>query len=469
MPGMPESSFSGTAGPAPPSFHQPKPVVRWLGVALAAAGAVLSYQLLLYSAAPQRNNPLVELLCGGKGGLTAEGDCGSVLTSPQAYVRLGREVGALKLPVSALGLAYFLMVGLWYLFVGPPSRSRRLWHLPLLLLVLAGAWQSVGYILIMHQELHRWCGGCLAVHALNGGLLALTAGAWPWRTPRTPEAPHPTPRLALSTATAGVLGGALTLLVVYLAILGGVVRTQQVEYERVLRDPEFIAWDVRRQPVVDELLLSDDLLYEGDPAAPHTVVVFSDLQCGPCAELHRVLTNVLAQHAGRVRVAYRHYPEDPDCNSDPRFRIGGHFYACRAARAVEAAGLVGGPAAAARLRALIYERQRALPVEPPSRQTADQRALVVRWAGEVGLDRAAFEAALESDAVAARIAADVLLARRLQITGTPMVYLDGRRVRGWREPAVWNALLASREPIGDEPAPAGTGARPAAGVDRVSE
>ena len=82
MPGVPESHRSATAEPAPASFRQPKPVVRWLGVGLAVAGGVLSYQLLLYSAAPQRSNPLVELLCGGKSGLTAEGDCGSVLMSP---------------------------------------------------------------------------------------------------------------------------------------------------------------------------------------------------------------------------------------------------------------------------------------------------------------------------------------------------------------------------------------------------
>ncbi len=445
MPAPPDSAslLPTIAERARPRFHQPKPALRWLGVVLAAAGAVVSWQLLLFSAAPQRNHPLVELLCGGRSALAAEGDCGSVLTAPQAYVRLGREAGALRLPVSALGLAYFLVVGLWYVFIGPPTHSRRFWHLPLLLLVLAGAWQSAGYVLIMHQELRRWCGGCLVVHALNGGLLLLTVAAWPWRGPRTPEAPHPTTRLALSTATAGVLGGLLTLLAVYLMIVGGVVRAQQAEYERVLRDPAYIAWDVQRQPVVDAPLLSDDLLYEGDPAAAHTVVVFSDFQCSHCAKLHAVLSDLLTQQAGRVRVAYRHYPEDPECNPDPRFRIGGHFYACRAARAVEAAGLVGGPDAAARLRALIYARQRELPVDPPGRQTPEQRALVVRWAVELGLDRAAFEAALDSDAVAARIAADVLLAQRLQITGTPTVYLNGRRVRGWSEPAVWNALLES--------------------------
>ena len=46
----------------------------------------------------------------------------------------------------------------------------------------------------------------------------------------------------------------------------------------------------------------------GSPAAPVTIIEFSDFQCPYCAEAARVLQSVRTKHGDRVTLIYRHYP-----------------------------------------------------------------------------------------------------------------------------------------------------------------
>ncbi len=430
---------SAPAAPVSLRLRQPKPWLRWLGAVLALAGWFVSWELVRASTSLAAA-PLVQALCGGA---EAGDDCTAVLTSPQAYVRVSPQPEAPRVPVAAFGMMYFAAVALWYLFVGPPTRSGRAWHFPLLVLVLYAAWQSADYIRIMAVVLHRWCGGCLAAHALNAGLLIVTLLAWPWRSSSAPAPRHPAARLALATATAGLIAVVAHLGWLYFAIASQVAQRRQAEYAAVLDDPEFLLWDFRRQPVV-EIPVATDEPFAGNPDAPHTIVVFGDFQCEACRRSHEVLTQVAARYGDRVRVAFRHHPQDPACNPDPRYRGAAHPSACRAAQAAEAAGLVGGRDAYLAMRKLMWERQAQLPRVPFAQQTDAQRRLFEEWAGELGLERAAFSAALESPAVAERIRADLELARALKLQAMPALFLDGKRLRGWSRLETWDALLGPR-------------------------
>lgn len=430
-------------------FVQPKSWVRWAAVVLAVLGWYASLQMLRVSAGAELTNVFMQAVCGAAG----EGEvdsCTSVLTSPQAYIRLSRDPGAPRMPVSALGMAYFAVVGLWYLFVGPPTRAGRFWHLLIAALVCYGAWSSLDYIRIMAFELHRWCGGCLVTHAVNGGLLALTLLAWPWRRSAEPLVPHPSARLALATCTVGGLALVAHLAAVLVFITGSILHERTDQYAKVLNDPAFIVWDFQRQPEVS-LPLFEDEVFAGSPAAPNTVVLFSDFQCAYCRQAHEKVDELLAKYPGRLRAVFRHYPQDPQCNPNPKFRAGGHVSGCRAARAAEAARLVGGPAAGARMRKLLYARRDRLPTRPFSQQTEQERALFEDWAVELGLDRAAFAAALESPEAATRIQASIELADQLGISAMPVVYLNGKRLRNWSKLETWDALLADLESPATQP------------------
>lgn len=430
------------AASAVPLFRQPKPALRWAGVVLACIAWYASFQTLRMSVSDASSGPLDSLLCGG--GHDGPNGCQSVLRSPYARMPLSKDPNAPQLPVAVLGMAYFGAVLLWYLFVGPPTRSGRWWHLALLLVVLAGIWESGRFIVIMAFELHRWCGWCLVAHIANAGILIVTLLSWPWSRPTVTVPPHPLRRLALAAATAMLLLAVTHVALAYVMVAGKILHERTADYRKLLDDPAFIAWDHERQPVADLPLASDEV-FRGDAGAPHTIVVFSDFQCTACRKLHETLNQVLVDHPHQIRIAYRHFPQDPECN--PAFTAGGHAAACAAARAAEAARAIGGPGAYLALRDTIYEHQDELPAQLSANNATQLQDLFTDWAIQIGLDATAFRAAYTAAEVRQHVANDIELGRKLDLSAMPVVYLDGKRVRGWSAPAVWNALL------GDAPQP----------------
>lgn len=434
--------MDATQSPPPmtPPFRQPKPLIRWLAVILAAGGWYVSWQLLRVSRGAGADNAFLQAVCGGTDAAGGVNGCGSVLNSPQAYVQITRDSNAPRIPVAALGMGYFAVVGLWYLLIGPPARRGRAWHLLILTVVLIGAWQSLDFIALMKFTLRQWCTGCLIAHGFNGGLLLLTLLAWPWRRTAATTWTHPTGRLVLGAVTAGVFAFLTHFTMVYVYVAGNMLRERTAQYATVLNDPEFLVWDFNRQAAAS-IPLREDEIFGGDPAAPNTVVVFGDFQCEHCRKAHDLLQQLAAKHAGSVRVAFRYYPEDAACNPLPRFRAGSHASACRAARAAEAARLIGGSDAFMAMRQKIWEHQADLPRRVRAQQSEAEKRLFEDWAAECGLERAAFAAALDSAAAGERIREDLDLAKTLGVESVPVVYVNGKRLRGWSKLETWDAIL----------------------------
>jgi len=411
----------------------PKAGWRWAAVGLGLAGWWLSLQLLLAGASGSAGGGgVLEVLCGRDTSADRRFDCRSVLASRWGSIPLTAEEGGATLPVAAVGMGYFAFVTLWYLFVGPPTRSRRAYHLIPVLVVVGGVLVSADFVRVMALELRQWCVGCLLAHVANGGLLLCTLAAWPWRGRTMPDVPcpHPTARLVLATLAAGILAALLHLTIVFIASTGGQVQRLRDAYLKIVEDPEYVLWDYRRQPVV-EIPVRPDGLVLGAPEAPNRVVVFSDFRCPQCRKLHMLLDELLRTYPDDVRVEYRHFPQDPACNPRPEFGAG-HPGACQAARACEAARVLGGPAAAAAMYRLLYQRQAEL-----------DRQRFVDWAAELGLDRAAFASVINSPGVAAQVAEDVECGARLGVAAVPVVYLNGRRLERWGRISTWAALLSN--------------------------
>jgi protein-disulfide isomerase/uncharacterized membrane protein len=437
--------------PCLPPFVQPKQWIRWVAVLLAAGGWLIALESCRISAgAPP--DPFMQALCGSApAGSSAEGpSCTDVLRSPQAYLTLGPEGSGLKMPVSTLGAGYFAFLGLWYLFVGPPTRARRGWHLLLAAVLLCGAADSAHLLWVMHAVLHRWCVTCVAAHAINGALILLSILAWPWRAPRRPSLPHPSGRLALATATAGLFVMATHIAVVIVLVAGTLVRERTDQLAAIYNDREFLAWDFDRQKPV-ALPLYENEVFGGAASAPNTLVVFGDFECPACKQLHEKIGEVLEKYPGLLRVAFRYYPQDSECNPNPRFIGASHPSACQAARAAEAARVVGGREAYLAMRKLLWEHQNDLPKDPPAQQSPAQRRVFEDWAAGLGLDRVAFARAMDSAAVKERIAADVQLANRLNIQALPVMYLNGKLLRGWSRAEVWDAVLGATTQPASQP------------------
>jgi protein-disulfide isomerase/uncharacterized membrane protein len=94
----------------------------------------------------------------------------------------------LGMPSAYWGMSYYLGLGIWFLFIGQPSFSKRYWHALPTLIALVGAAAAVFFIVIMYTHLEQRCFWCLVSHVITFAILALTLLLWPRRREAVPAA-----------------------------------------------------------------------------------------------------------------------------------------------------------------------------------------------------------------------------------------------------------------------------------------
>ena len=149
-------------------------------------------------------------------------------------------------------------------------------------------------------------------------------------------------------------------------------------------------------------IATDDQPTKGGEKALVTLVEFTDFQCPSCAKTQPALERITAEYGDRVRLVVRDYP------------LTQHKDAQKAAEAAEAAREQGKYWEYA---ALLFQNQSAL-----------QTDKLKEYATRVGLDRAKFDAALDSGKFSESVHRDLHDGDRVGVMGTPTVFLNGRRV-----------------------------------------
>lgn len=173
------------------------------------------------------------------------------------------------------------------------------------------------------------------------------------------------------------------------------------------RNPTF------RQQRLQEVSL-EGLPVKGDPDAPVKIVTFSDFLCPSCRRFALAFDQYVEGPTGpHVALYYRSYPLDSTCAAHlPRVM---HPGACEVARGGVCANLLGN----------FWDYHDAVYLAPPSGPDVDD---VVRIAVDAGLDEAAFRACLAEPQAEAALQADIAEAVGLGVTGTPTIFINGRRV-----------------------------------------
>jgi protein-disulfide isomerase len=158
----------------------------------------------------------------------------------------------------------------------------------------------------------------------------------------------------------------------------------------------------------------------GPANAKVRIVMWGDLQAEPCRGADRKIRQIVNELSD-VSYTYRHYPFDRDCNPHLDPKTPENEFGCHAARAVEAAGQLGGPVK-------YWEMHDRLVAQP---NLATQPELMMKAVEELGLASAAFEAMFNDEVVTNAIADDANAGRRAGLTQIPWVFVQGKRVPRW--------------------------------------
>ncbi len=156
------------------------------------------------------------------------------------------------------------------------------------------------------------------------------------------------------------------------------------------------------EPPLQSISLDDDPA-RGDATAPVTIVEFTDFQCPACAAMQPVIEEILKSYGNRVRLVVRDFPLQQHPN---------------ARKAAEAANAANAQGKFFEYVALLFKRQNALDV--PS---------LKKYASELGLDRARFDAALDSGRFAAEVKHDIDDGQMYGVESTPTIFVNGITLR----------------------------------------
>ena len=138
------------------------------------------------------------------------------------------------------------------------------------------------------------------------------------------------------------------------------------------------------------------------------LVEFLDFECESCRAAYPLVEQLRAEHGDTVTFVHRYFP------------LPSHRNSMNAAVAVEAAAQQGA-----------YEAmyQKMFEAQPQWGESAEDQSAVFRgFAEDLGLDMAAYDAAVADPATTERVQLDVADGLALGVQGTPTFFLDGQQM-----------------------------------------
>ena len=316
-------------------------------------------------------------------GCGPESGCAKLTSGPWSALPL------LGWPVSFVGLAYFGGLLLAWLR-GSPSKNL-LWVIRLGILI------SLGFVLVMISQ-DAFCRWCLAAH-LGNLITWITAEILARRNTR-----ESTRALAF-----GALGFAL--ITVVLAILLP-IRTKAIadyEAQKLAENQSEIAEGTTDSSTL-ELLKSRHI--QGAVNAPVQVVMFTDYQCPDCFRLEGQMSKIL-EDRDDVSLAIKHFPFCAACNEHTN-GMTMHPNACWAARAAEAAQILGGDEGFRSMHNWLFEER--------GRFTDSTFPAALQ---NLGFDPQTFIQTMTSQETLDRVRSDTDDAVELGLFFTPMIFING--------------------------------------------
>ena len=175
-------------------------------------------------------------------------------------------------------------------------------------------------------------------------------------------------------------------------------------YVKALRSRAKVAVYLTPPPVQRVQVNAEGAPFVGAAAAPVTIVEFSDFHCPFCQRAEDTIAQILSRYGDRVRLVWRDYPID---NLHPQSR-----------KAHEAARCASDQGKFWPYHKALYAGQPKQPDQLPG------------VAQDTGLDTASFKACVASGKHQAAVQKDIEEGKRLDVTGTPTFFINGRVLTG---------------------------------------
>ncbi len=170
---------------------------------------------------------------------------------------------------------------------------------------------------------------------------------------------------------------------------------------------------------------------KGSDDAKVKIVEYADYQCPACATASKALKALHADMGDKVLIVFKNFPLDSTCNPSVQSKM--HPFACEAAIMTRCAAQVG---KFWELNERVFENHREV----------DSTRLVA-WAKDLGLNDDQIKQCKESPDMVKKIQDDVKQANEAGLTGTPTIFINGRKYNGAVDPEtlkqVVEALLNS--------------------------
>jgi len=390
----------------------------WFLITASLAGLGICLYLYSFHVALLMGEIKSGLLCGSDNGL----GCNSVSSSPYSSI--------LGLPLASWGAIFYGALALLgvgnLIFRRDCGQAFLRWAFFLTFLGLAFD------LYLAHTMIFRIravCGLCLATYGINVAIILILAHQV-WKEPK--------PRIPLLSIFPGkkddqetalyyrnIIKGLLVsgmLIAAVIGITGSRFLTMSLtgdDQERLAKVTENLS---RQKPRFIEV---KNRPFMGSKDASLTVVEFSDFLCPYCAKAAKYLKLAGSGNRDKARFVFRHYPLDKFCNK--RLSSNVHPGACLLAEGSVCA----------------HEQDRFWAYHDIAFETKGQisRSVVEKIAAEIELDLNAFNSCLDSGRGLRVINEDVTAAIDAGVTGTPTLFINGRKLGGVPKPWVLNELI----------------------------
>jgi protein-disulfide isomerase/uncharacterized membrane protein len=158
----------------------------------------------------------------------------------------------------------------------------------------------------------------------------------------------------------------------------------------------------------------------GEVNAPVQVVEFSDYQCPFCRRFAGELNDLVKDFPGKIRVVVRNFPLDSSCN--PQMPQSMHELACPAATFARCAGEQG------KFKEASTWINELGALEKEGTSVEEFEKLITERVSSTGLDGDAIKECRSATRTKEKIIADAQKAVELGLQGTPLVFVNGKRL-----------------------------------------